>query len=127
MHLALGRGRKPERVILDEFSVRRLVVVHLREAHARFGLCPTVMAASFDVLVEEIGSGNTPLFQCQQHFFLIFADGAIDQHCAVLFFDIEAWIVVLVGGAQDLEVAVVLLHALKTVKNTVDRAIATHS
>src|SRR5215208_7302868 len=47
MRLALGRGRKPERVVLDEFSVWRLVVVHLREAHARFGLCPAVMAETF--------------------------------------------------------------------------------
>jgi hypothetical protein len=116
-------------VVLDESSVRRLIVVYLREAHAPLGLLVTVADRALAAHGEEVGSANAPLLQCPQHLLLILADEAVDQHRAVLLLrDREAGcVLVWVTGAERLKVTVVPLHTFEGAKNTVDRAISTHS
>jgi hypothetical protein len=125
--LASGRWREPKRIVHDELTVGRLVVVHLGQAHTPLGLFAAVTASTFAVLAEEIGSTDAPLLQRRQYFVVVLTDVAPEQSFAVLcLLDIEALIMVVMGGAESLVVAVVLLHTLETAKNTVDRSIAFH-
>src|SRR5215211_1958050 len=128
MRFTLGWRCEPERVVLDEFAVRRLVVIRLGEAHSPLGLLAAVGVWALVGSAKEVGAANASLLQRPQHPFLILADEAVNQHRAVLFLrDREAGcVLVCVAGAKRLEVTAVAPHTVEGAKNTVDRAIATH-
>src|SRR5215211_5025580 len=128
MRFTLGWRCEPERVVLDEFAVRRLVVIRLGEAHAPLGLLAAVGVWALVGSAKEVGAANASLLQRPQHLLLILADEAVDQHRAVRFLRYrEAGCVsVRVARAECHVVAVVLLYTFESAKNTVDGAIATH-